>query len=192
MKLKSATLLTTIAAFALASSAMFLPPSRAALPNVAAQADIWIRGVYATDKAQRGKIVQAALVMDIPEGYHVNSSKPLGKYAIPTAVEIKAPEGIKVGPLAYPRAVVRSFKFSEEKLAVYEGRAIVRFNVTVPAGRELGAAELTARVRYQSCTDEVCFAPATKEVKMPIEIVGATDAVNRVNGAYFGSARAGK
>lgn len=192
MKLKSATLLTTIAAFALASSAMFLPPSRAALPNAAAQADIWIRGVYATDKAQRGKTLQAALVMDIPEGYHVNSSKPLGKYAIPTAVEIKAPEGIKVGPLAYPRAVVRSFKFSEEKLAVYEGRAIVRFNVTVPAGRELGAADLTARVRYQSCTDEVCFAPATKEVKMPIEIVGATDAVNRVNGAYFGSARAGK
>ncbi|MEJ7713947.1 MAG: protein-disulfide reductase DsbD N-terminal domain-containing protein [Pyrinomonadaceae bacterium] len=150
------------------------------------QANIWVKGVLATDKAQRGKAVQAAVVMDIPEGYHVNSSKPLGKYAIPTVVEITAPSGVKeMGPVTYPRAVVKRYKFSEEQLAVYEGRAVMRFNLTVPADQALGSADLRVRVRYQSCTDEVCFAPASREVSVPIEVVGATDPVKRVNAAYF-------
>lgn len=158
-------------------------------PVAGAQANVWVKGIFAVDKAQRGKTVQAAVVMDIPEGYHVNSSKPLGKYAIPTSVEITAPDGVKVGPITYPRAVVRRFQFSEEQLAVYEGRAVMRFNVTVPADQALGSADLRVRLRYQSCTDEVCFAPATREVTMPIEIVNSTDPVKRINAAYF-SARA--
>ncbi len=168
---------------------VFLMSSAWASPFVPAmpllQANVWVKGVLATDKAQRGKTVQAAVVMDIPEGYHVNSSKPLGKYAIPTVVEITAPSGVKVGPVTYPRAVVKRFKFSEEQLAVYEGRAVMRFNVTVPADQALGSADLRVRVRYQSCTDEVCFAPASREVSVPIEVVSATDPVKKVNAAYF-------
>lgn len=152
----------------------------------AAQASVWVKGYFAVDKAARGKIIQAVLVMDIPEGYHVNSNKPLGKYAIPTAIEIKAPDGIKIGPVVYPRSTVRRFKFSEEQLAVYEGRAVVRFNVSVPADYALGQTEVMARLRYQSCTDEVCFPPATREVKMPIEVVAAGTQVANVNTSFFG------
>lgn len=170
--------------FALLLSAFLTLPVMVPM-TPSAQANIWVKGVFATDKAQRGKTLQAAVVMDIPEGYHVNSSKPLGKYAIPTSVEITAPDGVKVGPITYPRAIVRRFKFSEEQLAVYEGRAVMRFNVTVPADQALGAADLRVRLRYQSCTDEVCFAPATREVTMPIEIVNSNDPVKRVNATYF-------
>ncbi|MEJ7615600.1 MAG: protein-disulfide reductase DsbD N-terminal domain-containing protein [Pyrinomonadaceae bacterium] len=168
----------------LLSATLITPTAALIMPS---QANVWVKGVFATDKAQRGKTVQAAVVMDIPEGYHVNSSKPLGKYAIPTVLEIKAPDGVKVGPVAYPRAMVKRFKFSDEQLAVYEGRAVMRFNLTVPADQALGATDLRVRLRYQSCTDEVCFAPATREVEMPIEIVNSTDPVKRVNAAYFGA-----
>jgi DsbC/DsbD-like thiol-disulfide interchange protein len=157
-----------------------------------AQASIWVNGYFATDKAQRGRVVQAAIVMDIPEGYHVNSNKPLGKYAIPTVLSIEAPSGIRVGPVSYPRANVRKFKFSEEQLAVYEGRAVLRFNVTVPANFATGQTQLRARLRYQSCTDEVCFPPASREVTLPIEVVNPTDPVKRVNGNFFGGATKGR
>ena len=82
------------------------------------QPDIGVNGFFAADKAQRGRTVQAAVVMDIPEGFHVNSNKPLGKYAIATVLKIEAPGGIKVGPVVYPRSTVRSFSFSQERLAV--------------------------------------------------------------------------
>ena len=150
------------------------------------QPNIGVNGFFAADKAQRGRTVQAAVVMDIPEGFHVNSNKPLGKYAIATVLKIEAPGGIKVGPVIYPRSSVRSFSFSQERLAVYEGRAVMRFNVIIPAGFEPGVIELRASVRYQSCSNDVCFQPATRNVTMPIAVVGANESVKRINGQFFG------
>src|ERR1700752_2770339 len=74
------------------------------------QPNIEIKGYYANDKAPRGRVVRAAIVMEIPSGYHVNANKPLGKYAIPTTVKIEAPKGVTVGPVSFPRAIVRKLK----------------------------------------------------------------------------------
>lgn len=155
----------------------------------AAQPSIAVNGFFATDKAQRGRMVQAAVVMEIPRDFHVNGNKPLGKYAVPTTLKVEAGGGIRVGPVQYPRATVRSFSFSQEKLAVYEGRVIMRFNITVPSGYDQGVTELRVRLRYQSCTNEVCFPPQSREITMPIAVVGANDSVKRINGNIFGRRR---
>ena len=111
--------------------------------------------------------------MDIPGGLHVNSNRPLGKFAIPTKVTVEAPRGLRVTPVTYPRGKVRSFPFApDEKLAVYEGETVMRFNVTVPADYELGVAQVRVVVNYQSCTDEVCFPPQKAELPLRIAIVG--------------------
>ena len=153
------------------------------------QPNIGINGFFAADKAQRGRTVQAAIVMDIPEGFHVNSNRPLGKYAIPTVLKIEAPGGIRVGPVGYPRSALRTFSFSQERLAVYEGRAVMRFNVTIPANYDPGVIELRARIRYQSCSNDVCYQPVTRDVTMPIGVVGANESVKRINGQFFGGGR---
>ena len=157
--------------------------------SVAVQPDIGVNAYLSADKAQRGRAVQAAVVLDIPGGYHVNSNRPLGKFVIPTTIKVEAPGGIRVGPVTYPRAMVRQFKFSEERLAVFEGRAVMRFNVTVPANFQAGDAQLRLRVRFQSCSDEVCFQPVTRDLTLPLNIVGADEPVRRVNGEYFGGRR---
>ncbi len=77
----------------------------ASAPALSPEPNIGVNGYYANDKAQRGRTVQAAIVMDIPGGYHVNANRPLGKYAIPTALKIEAPRGVTVGPVTYPRAI---------------------------------------------------------------------------------------
>src|SRR5258708_40267409 len=153
----------------------------------APEPNIGVNGYYANDKAQRGRIVQAAIVIDIPGGYHVNANRPLGKYAIPTALKIEAPRGVTVGAVTYPRAIVRKLKAgNNEPLAVFQGRAILRFNVTVPANYQGGEVVLKARLRYQSCNDEGCFPPKNHDVDMGIGIVGANDRVQRANGWVFG------
>jgi DsbC/DsbD-like thiol-disulfide interchange protein len=179
--------LFTIASLLLALTAGF----RAGTLTPAAQANIRVNGFFAADKAQRGRTVQAAVVLDIPDGFHINSNRPLAKFLIPTSVKIEAPGGIRVGPISYPRAQLRSFSFSQDKLSVYEGRAVLRFNVTVPADFQTGVTELRARVKYQSCNDEACFPPATRSVTMPIAIVGAGESVKRINANIFGGRRRG-
>src|SRR5712692_3135362 len=149
--------------------------------------NIGVKGFYSNDKAQRGRTVRAAIVMEIPSGYHVNANRPLGKYAIPTVLKIEVPRGVTVGPVIYPRSLVRRLKaVNNEPLAVYEGRAILRFNLTVPANYQGGEVVLKARLRYQSCNDEVCFPPKNQDVDMGIGVVGANDRVQRANGWVFG------
>ncbi len=75
--------------------------------------------------------------MDIPSGYHVNSNRPLEKFLIATQLQIEAPQGIRVGPIIYPRPLLRSLKFSKSKVSVFEGHTIMRFSVTVPRSRDV-------------------------------------------------------
>ena len=166
---------------------LIAPANYSATPPSPLQPNIGLNGFFSTDKAQRGRTIQAAVVMEIPDGFHVNANKPLGKYAVPTTLKIEAPGGVKIGPVNFPRSTVRTFSFSKEQLAVYEGRAVMRFNITLPANYEPGVIELRARVRYQSCTDEVCFQPVTRDVTMPIAVVGVNESVKRINGQFFGS-----
>jgi DsbC/DsbD-like thiol-disulfide interchange protein len=148
-----------------------------------------VNGFFSADKAQRGRTLQAAVVVEIPSGFHINSNRPLAKFLIPTSLKIEAPGGIRVGPVSYPRALIRSFSFSPDKLSVYEGRAVLRFNVTIPANFSSGITELRVRLKYQSCNDEACFPPATREIKLPIAVVGANEPVKRINGRIFGGGK---
>ena len=159
----------------------------AVAPPASVQPNIDVGGVFSMDKAQRGRPIQAAVVLDIPQGFHVNANKPLGKYAVPTVLRVEAPDGIKISPIIYPRSTMH--RVGNDQLAVYDGRAVMRFNVTIPANHESNSMELRARIRFQSCNDEVCFPPVTREITMPIDVVNANQAVKRVNGEVFGGGR---
>lgn len=154
------------------AAVLVVPGSLHSTPLPQSAPNIGVDGSLSTSKTQPGRTVQASVVMEIPSGYHVNSIRPLEKFLIPTQLTIEAPKGMRVGPLSYPRAVLRSFKFSRNRVSVYEGRATMRFKITVPRSLGSGSAEIKARVRYQSCNDEVCFPPQTREVSMWLTIEG--------------------
>ena len=173
-----------IAKLILIVTLVVFPQSFQAAPTP--EPNIGVNGYFASDRAQRGRIIQAAVVMEIPSGYHVNANRPLNKYSIPTSLKIDASGGVRVGPVMYPRAIVRKLKATNnEPLAVYEGRAILRFNVTVPANYQ-GSVSLNLHLRFQSCNDEVCFPPKTQEMNMGVDVVGPNDRVQRTNGWVFG------
>jgi thioredoxin:protein disulfide reductase len=148
---------------------VFLAPA-SFLASSAPQPNIGVNGLLSNNSVRRGTTVRGTVVMDIPAGYHVNSSKPLEKFLVATQLQIEAPGGMRVGPVSYPRALLRNFKFSKSKVAVYEGRATMRFDVMVPATFSPGATELRARLRYQSCNDESCFPPQTREVRLSLTV----------------------
>lgn len=132
--------------------------------------DVNVSGSLAPDKIKKGRVVRASVVMDIPNGLHVQSSKPLDKFLIATKLDVETPSGMQVGPISYPRAQMRNLKFSKKALAVYEGRAVLRFNVTVPANYSAGSGEIKGKLRFQACNDESCFPPVTREVKMWLNV----------------------
>lgn len=133
-------------------------------------ADVKVDGSLTPEQVKKGRIVRATVVMDIPSGLHVQSNKPLDKFLVPTKLDVEAPSGMQAGPVSYPRAVMRNLKFSKGAVAVYEGKAMLRFNVTVPANYSGGSAEIKGKLRFQACNDESCFPPVTREVKMLLTV----------------------
>src|SRR6185369_10291623 len=139
-------------------------------PALQSSSDVNVSGSVAPDKVKKGRVVRASVVMDIPAGLHVQSNKPLDKFLVPTKLDVETPSGMKVGPVSYPRAVMRKLKFSKGAVAVYEGRATVRFNVTVPANYGGSSGEIKGKLRFQACNDEACFPPVIREVKMWLNV----------------------
>ncbi|MEK6281341.1 MAG: protein-disulfide reductase DsbD N-terminal domain-containing protein [Acidobacteriota bacterium] len=163
MKLRFTQLLL-IMGFLLLPASLYSSPSPQSAPNIGVSTSL------SPLKVRRGRTAQGIIVMNIPSGYHVNSNKPLEKFLIPTQLKVEAAGGLKIGPILYPRALLRSLKFSKNKVAVFERRTTIRFSVTVPAGFSGNSAELKARLRYQSCNDEVCFPPQTKEESLWLKV----------------------
>lgn len=111
----------------------------------------------------RGDTAKGRLVMTIPGGLHVNSNRPSSQYAIATTVRVTA-AGVRLGPVMYPRGKNRRFQFSDEPINVYEGSTVFRFAIRIPETFRGNTIRVRASVRYQACTDEVCYPPRSKDV----------------------------
>lgn len=149
---------------------LLIPATFYSSPAPQSSADVNVSGSLAPDKIKKGRVVRASVTMDIPAGLHVQSNKPLDKFLIATKLDVETPGGMKVGPISYPRALMRKLKFSKGMVAVYEGKSVVRFNVTVPQNYSGGSGEIKGKLRFQACDDESCFPPVTREVKMWLNV----------------------
>lgn len=132
--------------------------------------DIGVAARLASNKIRKGGTVQGTVTLDIPLGYHVNSNRPLEKFLIASQLQIEAPQGIRIGTVVYPRPILRKLKFSKSKVSVFEGRAVIRFRVTVPASFPSRTVELKGHLRYQACNDDICFQPRTRDVSMSLRV----------------------
>jgi hypothetical protein len=113
----------------------------------------------------RGSTFKGTIVLAIPKGLHVNSNKPNSEYAIPTTVRVSG-AGFKTAAVKYPEGTNRKFQFSDSELNVYEGEISIPFSVTLPKSFRGNTLSVKAIVRYQACTEEVCYPPKNKEIVM--------------------------
>src|SRR5438128_1590816 len=111
IRLALALLLLTAALTPVRPAAARATESKEATAPEPQPSNIGVNGFFSVDPAQQGSTFQAAVVMEIPGGLHVNANKPLGKYSIPTVVRVDAPRGFRVTPVTYPRGSVREFRF---------------------------------------------------------------------------------
>lgn len=140
-----------------------------AILDVSAQS-VSVSGSLSKKTVARGSTTKASVVLSIPAGLHVNSSRPASEYAIATTVRVSG-SGVKAGGLTYPRGRNRKFQFSENQINVYEGRVTFPFKVTVPANFRGKSIKVNATVRYQACTEEVCYPPKSKTITMTATVL---------------------
>lgn len=174
-------LLLFILLTSLASPALIRPQTSASV--------VRITPALSVDKVRQGASFNVAVVLDIDNGYHVNSNRPSEQFLIGTSLVLDRLQGLRTFAVRYPRPLVKKFAFSDKPLSVYEGRAILRFSAKAAPQLALGKQVLKGKLRVQACNDEVCLQPRTVEVEIPLEVVPAGADVRAINSELFGPSR---
>lgn len=117
--------------------------------------------------AKRGEEFSQKLTLSIQPGFHVNSNKPKDEFLIPLqltwapgpitaeSVSYPAPEDIKVGP---------------DTLSVFTGKVVLQTKFRASNQSSALPTSVIGKLHYQACNNQMCFRPATIEVRLPVVV----------------------
>jgi hypothetical protein len=124
----------------------------------------------AMTEIQRGKTADATVELTIEKGYHVNANPPTFAYLKPTELEFGQTPGVSVSFIVYPDPLTKSFPFAEKPLAVYEATTTLKVKLKADKSALVGTQNLSGKLRVQACDDQVCYAPGTLAIALPLTI----------------------
>lgn len=167
-----ALLLTSFASASAPCSSDAFPQDSSGLPDPSAI--VKSQTYVSLEPAPRGKEFQAAVVVEIARGFHMNSHQPSETYLIPTTLTAEIPAGIKLLDTIYPPGKLEKFAFSPTKpLDVYTGSVTLRLRLALASDAPIGPMTIAAKLRYQACNDVACLRPVTVPVNIQLKVAEA-------------------
>jgi len=144
------------------------------------------------DKIKPGSQFDVAVVLDVAEGYHINSSKPLSEYLIATDVFHDAVEGLDISRPRFPKGELEPSPMPGEKQSVYRGRTVILLSVQADNAIKGEKVSLSGVVTYQACSDKTkqCYAPTSAEWEVVIPIAKEGEKVSLAHNELFKTAQA--
>lgn len=124
--------------------------------------------LFSVSSAEPGKSYQAAVVVEIVPGWHINSSAPLQDFLIPAELEFDTVPGLIPSSLSYPPA--EKVRLGEMTMSVYSDSVLIKFQVAIEESASFGDYSLPLSFTYQACNDKVCRAPETEEINLNITV----------------------
>ena len=118
----------------------------------------------------KGESADAIVRLKIQNGYHVNANPPTFSYLIPTQLNVAPTSDITVGAVTYPNALTKTFSFADKPLAVYEGETDLKVPLSAAKSTSPGVHNLSAKLRVQACDEQVCYAPGTIDLTLPVNV----------------------
>jgi thiol:disulfide interchange protein DsbD len=131
------------------------------------------QGYVSLQPVPQGREFRVAVLAEIAPGYHINADKPLEEYLIPTELRAHPPAGMRVVEAVYPKASLKQFAFSPEKLAVYDGTILLGLRLATTGKAPLGEVTLPLELRYQACNDKLCLPPTTLPLQVRILVASS-------------------
>jgi hypothetical protein len=107
-----------------------------------------------------------AVDLEIRDGWHLNSHRPLQEELIPTLLGVDGGRGDwRLGEVVYPEGEEVRLSFQDEPLSVYQGRTRLTARLSGSGGET--APVVPVRLRIQACDDRVCLRPEELVLEVP-------------------------
>ncbi len=118
----------------------------------------------------KDKIIEADIILQIKNGWHINSNKPLDESLSPTIVTLKDNSAIKIIKTIYPEPVLTKLQFSQSQMALYEDEAVIKIQFKIDKGFNKRAIKLNGEVEFQPCNNQTCLFPSSKPFTFELKI----------------------
>lgn len=150
-----------------------------------AQGVVQVETLLSFDKVHPGSQLKIAVIAHISPGWHINSNLPLDEFLIPTDLQWEDDPYVKILDTFYPESVLKSFSFTTQEMAIYEGKAVIGILTEIDKKTPSGLRKLSGHLTYQTCDDKQCLAPVSLKFSVPLEMVGFEVPVNLLHAEVF-------
>jgi thioredoxin:protein disulfide reductase len=146
-----------------------------------------VQTFLSSDKTPIGSTLQIAFQLKISDGWHVNSHAPTFDYLIGTLVELQTKEGFILADIQYPQGKLVPLSFADRPIDVYEGTVTIFASLKLSEKLNPGMDTLRGTVTLQACNNQICLAPSTLDITIPIQVVPAGETTTQLNQDLFAS-----
>lgn len=157
-----------------------------ALPTDPARAPhVKLATYWSQDAVRPGDELELAVVLEVQDGHHIQSHRPITEGLIATELWTVPIEGVQLGEPIFPPASVRELPLLG-KVTEHHGRVVVR--VPVEADEDLAGEAITFRglLTYQACSEQgQCFPPVHVELTDTLPVHPPDAVVQQVNAEFL-------
>lgn len=112
---------------------------------------------------------QAKIEITVDDGLHVQANPAGAPNLIATQVEIKADETFQVGAPIYPEGNEHQIA-GIGKVPTYDGKFEIFIPLELSKHTKSGKIKLNGTLRYQACSEKVCYFPMTIPIVIPVVV----------------------
>jgi thiol:disulfide interchange protein DsbD len=158
--------------------------SFAGLTGQPAESILDIQSYLSTNGVYAGGSFRAAVVISLKDSWHVNSATPADEFSIATQLRFPESDQYEITDIHYPLHIMKTFAFSDEALAVYEGEIVIVVTGKL-SSNAAGSVQLKGVLFYQGCNDQVCLPPQETGFTLAIPILADREPVTFQHESYF-------
>jgi DsbC/DsbD-like thiol-disulfide interchange protein len=97
----------------------------------------------------------------------VNSDKPKDEFVIPLKLTWSGGP-LEAKSINYPKP--EEIQVGSQTLTVFTGTFNIQTEFKAPEHIQAGTTAMAGKLRYQACNNQMCFRPATIDVRLPVLI----------------------
>ncbi len=141
--------------------------------------------VHSANAYPQGGVYPLALELTVAPGFHINSDKPDEPDLYPTSLILNGTAACALSPAVFPQGHAYKAPWLAKPVQVFDGKVLVRFDLTVDKKANAGEHLLSGRLNFQACDDSSCLMPENLEISMPLKVAPAGQTVEKLNPAIF-------
>ena len=110
-------------------------------------------------KLPRGGKCPVVVELTIEKDWHINANPPKPDFLIPTTLELKTDQKIKLTKVRYPKSHPFQMAGSPDPYYVYDGKVAILALLEIDSAETADSASFEFHLNYQGCNKEQCHPP---------------------------------